>query len=358
LEEQENITRSNLECSDINISLRESLQEHQLGELKSKDELKRRISDHDDGISALRTQLKSLVESADIRTLSDQLKDSKFKKLTEDNKRSATTNQVLKQKHELTILSFEASRQENRALQDQLKSTEAELIAFKNHASAKLMRSLNEENVVLKEQGIRMRGEVLSLQSKIEDIESSAFAAVQSIQLLSPEVGGFSPHTPVSGQGETKDNKDRAGDNLSSYSDVGSTRSGLSSSNDNGHRNRNRKDMVGVDDEDDVIVELIMEEDSSVSDYQSDRKQTSLQRVAQQVPINEEFDDDEEEEDTDVEVDFLHVEHSFVRGMKIDEKSAAALSPIVEDRLLRNIFNKYTTETSELLTLTRYVPTI
>jgi hypothetical protein len=236
----------------------------------------------------------------------------------EDCKRLTTSNHALIQKRELTAMGFEASRQENKSLQEQLKSAEDIVASFKSHSSTKLLRDVTAENNALKEQSIRLRGEVLALQAKIEEIESSAFSAVQSMQLLNPKSSG-----------------------ISSSHTANHPPSDLFHSDDAGNE------------EEKVIVELILEEDSSESEYQSERKSTRERRLQNVVPQSSACDEDECQE-TDVEVD-LNLEQSFADTLTISEKSAAALSPIVEDRLLRNIYHKYTTETSELLTLSRYI---
>jgi hypothetical protein len=321
--EKAKMQRSHAECAEANTALQQQLEVQKIAEQGATEDLKRRVSEYDEGVKTLRKQLKIATDKAENTAISDHLYESKIKKLTEDNRRATTATQALTQKHELTALGFEASRQENRALQDQLYTAEAQLNEFKSHSSAKLLRSVNEENAILKEQTIRLRGEVLALQAKIEEIESSAFTAVQSMQLLNSKVGGSSPaaRTPL-----------RA--SSFSFSSSSSSSAVLSSPPEGLSQN---------DPNEDVIVELIMEEDSSTSDnnHTTDGKFSSSEMVSQV---------DDEESGTDIEVDF-RLEEQCSRA---NDKSAAALSPIVEDRLLRNIYHKYTTETSDLLTLTRY----
>ena len=328
--EKGKIERSHSECAAANTTLQQQLHDIKLSEEKRADlivNLKRKLGESDEAVKTLRRQLKTATDKADMTKISEQLSDSKVKKLTEENKRATTTIQILTQKHELTSLGFEASRQENRALQEQLQTVEAQLLAFKNHSSAKLLRNVNEENAVLKEQSLRLRGEILALQAKLEEIESSAFSAVHSMQLMqnSKEVGG------VGGESHPPRSPEKP-------SSLASTQ-GLSLENTGREEGK-------------VTVELVMEEDSSVSDYQSERAFASPEAVSHPVSTAA-YHVDDEETDTDIEVDF-NMAQEFADSATVDEKSAAALSPIVEDRLLRNIYAKYTTETSELLTLTRY----
>ena len=312
------VERSLGECAEDNASLHLKIKEVRSTDQKTIDDLKRRVHEYDDGMKTLRKQLKTLTESEEHSRTTDQLNESKIKKLMEDCKRLTTSNHALIQKRELTAMGFEASRQENKSLQEQLKSAEDIVASFKSHSSTKLLRDVTAENNALKEQSIRLRGEVLALQAKIEEIESSAFSAVQSMQLLNHKSSGIpSSHAA----------------------------------------NHPPSDLLHSDDagneEEKVIVELILEEDSSESEYQSERKSTRERRLQNVVPQSSACDEDECQE-TDVEVD-LNLEQSFADTLTISEKSAAALSPIVEDRLLRNIYHKYTTETSELLTLSRYI---
>lgn len=325
--EKSKIKRSHTECAETNATLQRRLEDLKLSEQHNASitsNLKRRVVESDEEIKTLRKQLKTANEKAEMTEISEQLNESKIKKMTEDCRRATSTIQSLTQKQELASVGFEASRLENRALQEQLQAAEAQLLAFKNHSSAKLLRNVTEENAVLKEQSIRLRGEVLALQAKLEEIESSAFSAVHSMQLLQNNnnnvVGGGSP--------PTRSPQKSSSQKVSAFASI---------------------DSGGGRDEEKVIVELIMEDDSLLSDYQSDRNIANA-AASHTTPTSNNVED--EDTDTDIEVDF-NIKQSFPGSAKEDEKSAAALSPIVEDRLLRNIYSKYTTETSEQLTLTR-----
>ena len=61
---------------------------------------------------------------------------------------------------------------------------------------------------------------------------------------------------------------------------------------------------------------------------------------------------DPQEVYAEAEVDLM-LQQSLV-NLKLEEKSVASLSPVVEDRLLRNIYQKYALETTGYLTLSRY----
>lgn len=45
--------------------------------------------------------------------------------------------------------------------------------------------------------------------------------------------------------------------------------------------------------------------------------------------------------------------HESIANLKLEEKSISSLSPVVEDRLLRNIYQYYALETTGYLTLSR-----
>ena len=294
--ERDKLDENYKECLQANSTIRQQLEDQKLSEHRNIANLKEKIHQHEEDMRVLRKKLKMATDKVDVSLISEQLNDSKIKKLSEDYQRLLTSNQNLKGKLELNSRGYEASRQENKGLQDLLRVKDSELQTFKNQSSAKLLRSVIEENTMLKDQCIRLRGEVIELQAKIDDVKNSALSAVQSMQLLNAkDTAGNSPH----------------------------------------HSNRAGK----LNTEQDVIVEVFVEEDSSTGMNTENTPNNKIRDGAIGI---------ESEMDTDIEIDFK-LDQSTV----VDERSAAALSPIVEDRLLRNIFCNYTTETSEQLTLTR-----
>jgi hypothetical protein len=105
------------------------------------------------------------------------------------------------------------------------------------------------------------------------------------------------------------------------------------------------KPKIHEEEDGEVVVELTVETDDNY------RRLNSVDGLSALSDNGREFDDTTYAE---TEVDLML--HQSILDLKLQEKSPASLSPVVEDRLLRNIFHKYTLETTGLLSLSRYAP--
>lgn len=193
---------------------------------------------------------------------------------------------------------------------------------------------LEDENRNLNEQVVTLRGEILRLQNEIHEIQEKAIQAVHVVQLLDKENNNNTP-TPTPGATLVKKQSRSQSMNLTEQ---------LS---DPIHSQNHLKNEI-IDG--DITVELSIEPDDDHEDgedhheHEQEHEQEEGKKENQQIQ-------DIQEIYTEAEVDLM-LQQSII-NIKLEEKSIASLSPVVEDRLLRNIYNKYALETTGDLTLSR-----
>lgn len=73
------------------------------------------------------------------------------------------------------------------------------------------------------------------------------------------------------------------------------------------------------------------------------KQQLNSNNFLEKVDTNEKY--------AETEVDLML--HQSIVNLKLEEKNIGSLSPVVEDRLLRNIYHHYALETTGYLTLSR-----
>jgi len=225
--------------------------------------------------------------------------------LTQQMSDMRAANQSLKTRYDMLDLNYTNVRDIAHQQEEELIGLRERLKDARTLSSSKAAQKLREENLALNEQIVVLRGEIIQLQNQVDEVQESAIRAVQVVQLLDDKDDSAAVTMDMrnSQRGLTRD-------------DLTDTNGGTSSAHDDGE----------------VIVELTMEE--------SDEENAGKEQ------------EDQGEIYTEVEVD-LALQQSLA-DLKLEEKSAASLSPVVEDRLLRNIYHKYTLETTGLLNLSRF----
>jgi hypothetical protein len=195
---------------------------------------------------------------------------------------------------------------------------------------------------------------VLRLQSEIQDIQEKAIQAVHVVQLLDNK----DPPDPQSGGGLSKRSSAKTLSTRSLPLESPSPRSPRHShpahALGQGQRAGSARALVNQHDyslDGEVTVELSLEPDD---DEEEDHGHDNGNIMDQRRREAEEKLTDTEEVYTEAEVDLM-LQQSLV-NLKLEEKSVASLSPVVEDRLLRNIYQKYALETTGYLTLSRFLP--
>lgn len=279
MEHQSKIERSHTECAEVNESLKARISELRSVESKSSKDFKLRNDSLAKEIFDLKQELMLANEMCQEKIKAEEMLEAKLKKQKEENKRVELSFNSLSKKFELSCLSLDNAHEENARLQHQLYEAEEELSALKSHSSSRQLRSLTDENTSLKDQVNCLRGDVLSLKSKLESVEQSDQS--KALTRAKPEPSVSTPQLMGTNSSEQHEEKQ-------------------------------------VDNGRDVVVELFVEEES--------RDPSSPER-----------------DDAELDLESLQ-----------EEEPPMALSPVVEDRLLRNIYQKYTTESSDLLTLTRF----
>ncbi len=202
----------------------------------------------------------------------------------------------------------------NDVLLQSLNNKENDIIALQE--KLKLQKNLDlthqmlvDENSTLKSHVVSLRGEVLSLQSQIEELKTSALNVIKTMQSSNEKV--ITADSP---------NNTYNASNTTVHSDDGHSRHGVSSTS--------FQSATYEPNDGEIVVDLMEVNDT---DGKSD--------------------EDPQSEATVAEVDLAL--QQLITNLKLNEKSVASLSPIVEDRFLQNIFSYYREENNNMLSLTR-----
>jgi hypothetical protein len=272
--------------------------------------------------------------------------------LREQHKLSVTTAnhlrlslQQLQSKNELLSLQTQniskrsqEQEEENHNLRTQL----GELLkTTQGSGGVQRMEAEEHENRVLNEQVVTLRGEVLRLQAEIQDIQEKALQAVQVVQLLDKDKD---PTHSSSSHHLSQSQRSLVHGSLSKRSLSSSAAKNLPSSHS----------LPNSHDDGEVTVELSLEpeeddEDEAEGKSPGGKDAMSPTSIPKETHLEAEVD---AEAEVDLDLDLM-LQQSLV-NLKLEEKSIASLSPVVEDRLLRNIYRKYALETTGLLTLSRF----
>lgn len=197
--------------------------------------------------------------------------------------------------------------------------------------------NLQEENLSLKEVIVKLRGEILRLQSHFEEIQRSALSAAQTVAQVQLS-SSSSQIADIKNNSDSNILENHAHTSHISDHDKPFEKLALSDlrieteSRDVAHSRDKRNQS---DENCSVIVELILEkdDDSEMANGHDEYDVYSSDRVVNEIHVD------------------LALQESIV-NLKLNEKSSAALSPVVEDRLLRNVFLYYC-QAAPLLTLTK-----
>jgi hypothetical protein len=267
--------------------------------------------------------------------------------LREQNKTLQVTSSNLKvslqqaqAKNELLTIQTQNISKRSQEQEEETQEIRGQLVELTKSTQLSTNRKLEDENRSLNEQVVTLRGEVIRLQSEIHEIQEKAIQAVHVVQLLDKDPSSSSASPQM---GSKKLSSSRAlvarshsmtQPSIPHISSSSSAHQALSHSSADHHDPPEHEIYDG-----EVTVELSLEGDETGGSVGDD----STAAVATLPEAEEVY--------TEAEVDLM-LQHSLV-NLKLEEKSIASLSPVVEDRLLRNIYHKYALETTGSLTLSR-----
>lgn len=181
-----------------------------------------------------------------------------------------------------------------------------------------------------------LRGEVLRLQSEVQNIQEKAIQAVQVVQLLDKD--GLN--------NGLNQNKKLSGKNLTHTQSQPKLQSQQSQSKLKSQSSNQEEKIHQPDDQDsEIVIELTIEpdEEDEETEKEIEQKRVNSHNIIEKEEPNEKI--------AETEVDLM-LQQSII-NLKLDEKNIGSLSPVVEDRLLRNIYQHYALESTGYVTLSR-----
>ena len=128
--------------------------------------------------------------------------EEKNRSLTGSMKASEDSRKELQSKHDEFQSTFHHGQAQLKETEKELQRTANELRELKLHATVRNYDGVVAENRTLRDELIKFRGEVLRLQTSLDEVQSSAAQAAQSFQMLGASAS-FAPTSPTPDRGRS-----------------------------------------------------------------------------------------------------------------------------------------------------------